>query len=421
VNAAITQAHATGLHSRQVLVVDDDPFQRELIAELIAQMGVHDVVLAADGREALHSLEHSRPDVVICDLDMAGMDGIELLRHIAERHFDGSVILMSGASSQVLATAGDLAHLHGLRLLATLQKPVDTALLEGLLISLQPAVENRTGATAAPANELPVLTGADLREGIAAGRVDVYVQPKVTVVGRRVVGAEALLRWVDDSGAIVPPMAVIAAAHEHGLVNELTMAVFTAAVGHLVEWQHEGQDLRISVNLSNEDLLSLPLPDAMSAAAQAAGIDATRITLEITQAGLLDDLSTGIEVVSRLRLKGFGIAIDDYGMGYSTLAQLKNLPVTELKVDRAFVDGAHLDTTLSEILGSSATLGRSLGLAVVAQGVETPEVMHLLEALGCDEVQGYLVAHPMPAAHFLAWKQRWDATWSGGIDGNDRS
>jgi EAL domain-containing protein (putative c-di-GMP-specific phosphodiesterase class I) len=235
------------------------------------------------------------------------------------------------------------------------------------------------------------------------------------------VGAEALLRWVDDTGAAVPPMAVVMAARENGLVNHLTMAVFTAAVGHLVEWSRQGQDLRISVNLSHEDLLALGLPDALSSVTQAAGIDASRITLEITQAGLLEDLSTGIEVVSRLRLKGFGIAIDDYGMGYSTLAQLKNLPVTELKVDRAFVDGADLDETLSEILGSSATLGRSLGLSVVAQGVETPEVLHLLEALGCDEIQGYLVARPMPATDFLEWKQRWDATWNGGssIHGHD--
>lgn len=417
--AATPPAPADALRSRQVLVVDDDPFQRELLAELVAQMGVHRVVIAADGREALDALDSVHPDVVICDLDMAGMDGIELLRHVAQRHFAGSVILMSGASSHVLATAGDLAHLHGLRLLATLQKPVDSTQLERLLVSLQPTVES-VPTTAPMDADQPPLTGEDLRDGIAAGRVDVYVQPKVTVVGRRVVGAEALLRWVDGTGAIVPPMAVVAAAQEHGLVNELTMAVFTAAVGHLVAWQHEGQDLRISVNLSNEDLLALRLPDAMSAVTQAAGIDAARITLEITQAGLLDDLSTGIEVVSRLRLKGFGIAIDDYGMGYSTLAQLKNLPVTELKVDRAFVDGAHLDATLSEILGSSATLGRSLGLAVVAQGVETPEVMHLLESLGCDEVQGYLVARPMPASDFLAWKQRWDTTWSGGSETDDR-
>lgn len=407
-------APAGGAPSLEVLIVDDDPFQRELLSELVSQAGAHGVLLAADGEEALRALDHAHPDVVICDLDMTGMDGIELLRHVAERHYAGGIVLMSGASSHVLATAGDLAHLHALNLLAALPKPVDPHQLEQALASLRPQSRSLALDGSAPVSETPPLTGHELREGIGAGRVDVYVQPKVTVVGRRVVGAEALLRWVDDTGAIVPPMAVVAAAEENGLVNDLTMAVFAAAVGHLVDWSAQGHDLRISVNLSNEDLVHLGLPDAMSAVAQAAGIDASRITLEITQAGLLDDLSTGIEVVSRLRLKRFGIAIDDYGMGYSTLAQLKNLPITELKVDRVFVDGADLDDTLGQILGSSATLGRSLGLSVVAQGVETPEVMHLLESLGCDEVQGYLVARPMPAADFLAWKQRWDATWSGG-------
>ena len=142
------------------------------------------------------------------------------------------------------------------------------------------------------------------------------------------------------------------------------------------------------------------------------------MTLELSQTGLLDDLPIGMEVVGRLRLKGFGIAIDDYGIGYSSLGVLKDLPVTELKVDRAFVEGAEADPTLSEILGSSATLGRSLGLSVVAQGVETVEVLALLESLGCDEMQGYLVARPMPVEEFSSWARRWQRTWRANARGD---
>lgn len=237
------------------------------------------------------------------------------------------------------------------------------------------------------------------------------MQPKVTVIDRRVVGAEALLRWRAADGSVLPPSAVLPVAEEHGLAHGLTLAVFRRAVTALAAWRREGLDLRVSVNLARANLTSLSLPDEMAAIAVDAGVDTGGITLEVSQTGVLDDLSTGMEIVGRLRLKGFGIAIDDYGMGYSSLGQLKNLPVTELKVARTFVEGAEADRALSEILGSSATLGRSLGLSVVAQGVESVDVLALLESLGCDEMQGYLVARPMAPEDFPDWVRRWNATW----------
>lgn len=403
-----------------VLLVDDDEFLREVTAEMIGQLGDYSVRAASDGREALDLLgdEHQHPDAVLCDLDMDGMDGIELLRHLADRGYSGQVVLMSGARDDVLATARDLAHLHGLRLGAVIRKPVDAEALRQVLDGLPQRPTDRRAPAPAP-EEPAALDAEDLRRGIAEGRVTVHVQPKVTVSDRRVVGAEALLRWRHDSGAVVPPSAVVAAAETHGLVNELTMAVFQCAVDALAAWQRDGVDTRISVNLSHDNLTTLALPDAMSSVAQAAGVDAGRITVEISQTGLLEDLAVGMEVIGRLRLKGFGIAIDDYGMGYSTLSQLKNMPVTEIKVDRSFVEGAEVDDTLSEILGSSATLGRSLGLSVVAQGVETAEVLALLESLGCDEMQGYLVARPMPADEFPEWTRRWYAAWNGHEGGPD--
>lgn len=406
--------------TESVLLVDDDEFLREVTAEMIGQIGPYAVRAAGDGQEALSLLgvraEH--PDAVLCDLDMDGMDGIELLRHLAERGYTGQVILMSGARDDVLATARDLAHLHGLRLAGVLRKPLDPEALRQVLTTLP----HRSAAPApvdVARSEGVALTAEELRRGIAEGRVTVHVQPKVTVSDRRVVGAEALLRWRLDSGAFVPPASIVTAAERHGLVNDLTMAVFQCAVDALAGWDRGGLDTRISVNLSHDNLATLALPDAMSSVASASGVDAGRITVEISQTGLLDDLAVGMEVIGRLRLKGFGIAIDDYGMGYSTLSQLKNMPVTEIKVDRSFVEGAEVDDTLTEILGSSAMLGRSLGLSVVAQGVETAEVLALLESLGCDEMQGYLVARPMPADEFPEWARRWHAAWHSDEGGAD--
>ena len=396
---------------RAALVVDDDPFLRDVTAELLRQLGVTETWLAADGTEALAVVARVPSlDLVLCDLDMPGMDGIEFLRHLADSTFDGSVVVMSGTDPDVLATAGDLARLHGLRLIGVLAKPVDAERLRAALDSAPPPVP----ATPAPAREVPTapaLTADDVRTGLAQGRADIHVQPKVTVIDRRVVGAEALLRWRAADGSVLPPSAVLPVAEEHGLAHGLTLAVFRRAVTALAAWRREGLDLRVSVNLARANLTSLSLPDEMAAIAVDAGVDTSGITLEVSQTGVLDDLSTGMEIVGRLRLKGFGIAIDDYGMGYSSLGQLKNLPVTELKVARTFVEGAEADRALSEILGSSATLGRSLGLSVVAQGVESVDVLALLESLGCDEMQGYLVARPMAPEDFPDWVRRWNATW----------
>lgn len=399
---------------RSAVVVDDDPFLRDVVTELLHQAGVPAVRHCDNGREVVDSLDAgiAAPDLIVADLDMSVMDGLELLRHLTERGYDGSVLLVSGASPDVLATSADLARLHGLHLLGALRKPVSLADITAALSGAQ--LPTPTPDPVEPSTYSTVLTPEQVRAGMASGCVDIHVQPKVTVVDRRVVGVEALLRWREPSGAVLPPAAILPGAEAGGLLNQLTMTIFALAVDWLALWRRQHHDVRISVNLSNANLTTLALPDAMSAVAQSAGVDASHVTLEITQDGLLEDLSAGMEVVGRLRLKGFGIAIDDYGMGYSSLAQLKNLPVTELKVDRSFVEGANRDDALTEILGSSTTLGRSLGLAVVAQGVETAEVLDLLTALGCDEAQGYLVARPMPPGEFLAWKARWDATWATG-------
>lgn len=394
-----------------VLVVDDDPFMRDVLAEMLAQLGVASTCFAEDGDQALEVVSGGAPiDLILCDLDMGGMDGIQLLRHLGDRNFAGAICVVSGAGTNVRSTAADLARLHGLRLLSTLAKPVDAEELRRMLEGLaQPAgPRHRAGEVLAHAR---ILDAEEIRHGIAEGRVEIHVQPKVTVVDRRVVGVEALLRWRDLDGTILPPSSVVPVAEHNGLVNALTLAVFRRALEAMVGWRQEGLDVRLSVNLSRENLDTLSLPDSLADLARQAGIDTASVTLEISQTGMLDDRSVGMEVVGRLRLKGFGIAIDDYGLGYSILGQLKNLPVTELKVDRSFVEGAEADSTLTQILSSSASLGRSLGLSVVAQGVETAEVMQLLESLGCDEMQGYLVARPMPVADFPEWKRRWDRTW----------
>lgn len=401
------------LTAKRVLVVDDDEFMLDIAAELLRQLGIGDVLQAPEGAAALELVdsELTRPDVIMCDISMDGMDGIELMRHLAARGYRGSIIPMSGSGDALLASVGDLALVHGLDLVTVLRKPLDSLELLAALERTEPTrVEQPVPAT--PGARVGRLSADEVRAGIDGGCIDIHLQPKVTIRDRVVVGAEALLRWTDPTRGTLSPLAVVPIAESHGMIDDLSIAVYRRAIACLVEWSQAGLDLKISVNLSTENLLNLDLPDILAGIASDAGVATSRVVLEITENRLMDQLSTSLEVIGRLRLKGFGLSIDDYGMGYSNLGKLKQLPITELKVDRSFVDGADRDSVLRVILGSSVALGHSLGLSVVAEGVEDDEVWALLGTLGCDEAQGFFVSRPMPAAEFLPWKARWDTAWS---------
>jgi diguanylate cyclase (GGDEF)-like protein/PAS domain S-box-containing protein len=398
--------------ARRVLVVDDDAFSLDVAAELLRQLDVDEVCLAASGERALAAAtnELTVPDLILCDINMPGMDGIEFLRHLAHANYGGGIALTSGAGHQLRESVADLALVHGLQLVGSLAKPLERESLREVLLALDP------GHITAPVEEVKGvrfgrLTPDEVSRGMAEGCVDIHVQPRVDLATRKVVAVEALLRWLDPERGILSPQAIVPIAEAHGMVEELTLRVFRLAVEAVAQYDAAGLDLRVGVNVSTEDLTSLALPDRLVAIAKDAGVQPRQVILEVTEGRLMERVSSTLEVIGRLRLRGFGISIDDYGVGYSNLGKLKQLPVTEVKVDRAFVSGADSDAVQRVILESSLALGHSLGLRVVCEGVEQLEEWELLQELGCDEAQGYFIARPMPVADLPEWKARWEATW----------
>lgn len=389
----------------RVLLVDDDEFVLDFVEDMLHGLGVKSVSRSLDGNAALAAVDGAiRPlQLLICDLNMPGMDGIEFLRHLADRGFEGGVILSSGSDKRVIKTVESLVQAHKLRFLGTLQKPVEEAALLTALI-------NFTGLEP-KANYGPIqeLSPEEIRAGLDAGQMETFFQPKVTVADRRVVGAECLVRWRHPERGLIQPAAFISVAEEHGLIDDLTMAVFHKAMGHLKEWTRLGHDLKVSVNVSMDNLDRLDLPEVFADIVRQAGVETGRVILEMTESRLMSNIVTSLEIITRLRLKGFDLSIDDFGTGYSSMEKLKQLPFTELKVDRSFVCGATRDSVARAILESSVQMGHALGMSVVAEGAETQEDWDLLVAVGCDEVQGYFVARPMPAEDFIAWKTRWEA------------
>lgn len=399
------QGRHTSPGPRQALIIDDDEFMQDLLHEMLDGLGLEHIEKASDGARALEFLRTETtisPDILVCDLAMPTMDGIEFLRHLAALDFPGGIILLSGTSERILYAAEQLGRAHGLRMLGILEKPVSHSAMRHVLAQF--SAPDRHQVT--PTSQIR-LTETEIREGIEKGCLTVFFQPKVSVTSRQMVGAECLARWRDPVRGTLSPAAFIDVAERAGLVGDITESVFRQAARWASEWNRRGHPIKTSINLSMDDLARLDLPEQLTAWAEEAGISNDHLVLELTESRLMGDRKVNLDIITRLRLKEFGLSIDDFGTGYSTLDKLKNLPFTELKIDRIFVAGAACDQAARAILESSVHLGRALGLTLVAEGVETKEDWDVVAGLGIDEVQGYFIAHPMAANELLDWKLAW--------------
>lgn len=382
-----------------VLVVDDEPLLLKLAAKVLDRLGVKSVVTARNGSEALAVIGSGSEvcDVVLLDLNMPGMDGIELLRHLGERQFEGAIILLSGEDKRVLQTARQLGTVHRLRVLGAISKPISAASMRMLL---QQARKRDLAAAAGPQDRL---SEAEIRHGLSNNAVIPYFQPKVCLKSGAILGVETLARWDGGTRGILGPGAFIPVAEDCGLIDSMTRIIFAGAMSQAAQWALAGLNLRVAVNFSVETLNDLSLVDFIVSCADEYGIGLDSITVEVTESRLMEDLAAALEVLSRLRMKGVELSIDDFGTGYSSMEQLKRLPLSELKIDREFVSGASSDAWAHAILESSVNLAHKLNMVTVAEGAETDEDWRLLGGLGVDQVQGFLIARPMPGPELLGW------------------
>jgi PAS domain S-box-containing protein len=387
----------------QVLVVDDDAFMRLQIGSILQRLGVREVRQAGNGTEALASLD-AHPhgtDVIVTDLNMPGMDGVEFIRHLVARKFRGDIAFVSGEDSRVLSSVQELARAQNLRVLGTLVKPVYSAALYEVLNRYGVSETAASGTAAGPA-----ISVGELLTGLESNQFMAYFQPKVDANSLGVIGVEVLARWNHPQHGILSPGLFVPLAEDGGLIEILTMAIFKSAIDAGSELHRQGHKLKIAVNYSAQSFGSLELPEFIVATSQAAGLDPRYLIIEVTESGLVRDPTVALDVLSRLRLKGISLSIDDFGTGYSSMEQLRRIPFSELKIDQGFVRGAGQDATARSILESSIAMAKKLNLTTVAEGVETQEDLDVVRGLGCDLVQGYLIAKPMALADLIAWLQR---------------
>ncbi|TWO70695.1 EAL domain-containing response regulator [Caenimonas sedimenti] len=395
------------LSSLRFLIVEDDELQREALAILLEDLQARHIQAAVDGRAGLDAFIGCSPpvDIIISDLQMPGMDGIEFIRRVGETGTPVSIVLASAVDEAVLAAVENVAAAYGVTLLGTLHKPVRSEDLEALLGRYQPPPAVRP-----PANpDKPRVLVEEIVRALRDDEFQPFFQPKVELATGRIIGFEAMARWYRDGQGLIAPDVFIPLMEGHGLIDGLTRSMLRKSAASLQTWQAGGAGFSISVNISVRSLAHVQFADELSAVVNEVGLEPRYVTLEVTEsATVTSELGYVLENLSRLRLKGFGLSLDDYGTGYSSMQQLTRIAFTELKIDQSFVRNASKNASRLAILHSSFETAQRMKIVSVAEGVETIDDWMLLRGLGCDLGQGYFIARPMPAAEVMPWCRQWN-------------
>jgi EAL domain-containing protein (putative c-di-GMP-specific phosphodiesterase class I)/FixJ family two-component response regulator len=387
------------------LVAEDHDFQRRTLVRMLTSLGALEVFEAADGRAALDLLQEAgrTVDIVVCDLDMPEMDGMEFIRHVGEAGTQVSVILSSALDRHLIASVESMTTAYGMNLLGAIEKPATPQKLRDLIARHGITPARRKGA---PAVAIPA---ADVLDGLRAGQFEPFFQPKVELATGKVVGAEALARWRHPERGIVSPGAFIAMLETAGQEDALMWQMLEKSAAAARNWQEQGLAASVSVNLSLTSLSDPTLAERITDAVRRSSLDARAMVLEITESAAMADVGRSLENLARLRVKGFGLSIDDYGTGYSSMQQLARIPFTELKLDQSFVTNCAGNVQHQAIIESSLDMARRLHLKTVAEGVETLSDWTFLRQLGCGAGQGYFIAEPLPLGDLLRWAREWRA------------
>jgi EAL domain-containing protein (putative c-di-GMP-specific phosphodiesterase class I)/CheY-like chemotaxis protein len=388
----------------RLLVLDDDPVMREIIAVLAERQGF-ETRMADSPAEFFSVLVDWAPTHISIDLVMPTQDGIEILRELAVRGCTANIVIVSSMELKVLESARRVAVERGLNVSGVLAKPFKhDALREVLGIAMPlPPRASRVG----PEHTGLSLSPQVIEEALRERQFVLHYQPKVSLADGSVTGFEGLLRWQHPLLGLLSPERFIGDLERNG-----TIALVTARVIDLgIEWlAGSGLDesMNLAINLSAVDLGTPDLADRIHRRCVDLAIDPARIVFELTETSAMKFPDTALATLTRMRIKGFGVAIDDFGTGYSSMVQLARLPFSSMKVDRSFVMSMETSAESRKIVGSIISLGQSLGLKLVAEGVDTAGAARALRELGCDVAQGYWISPAIDAATVPRWLQAWN-------------
>jgi EAL domain-containing protein (putative c-di-GMP-specific phosphodiesterase class I)/CheY-like chemotaxis protein len=379
--------------SLRVLILDAIPLRRDSLLAALNGIGIFAVAQAPDCASALHVLGGCRRfDIVLCDMHMQGVEEMEFIYHAA--HCDvGGFILLSAAEDARFYSEQIIAQGSGSPVLGVLHGAMDSACLRHLLASY-------LDANAAPPSHmdkpcLPQWTRDDLVAALNGNQFEPYFQPKIDLDTGMPTCVEILARWNHPDLGVLPPSQFIELMEQHGVIDQLTGSLLVQSLSCAKQCAAEGNAIGFALNLSPITLRDARTPSRIGALVRECGLCPEQITIEVTETASSKSFAAVLESLTRLRMQGFEISVDDFGIGYSSLQLLSQMPFTELKIDRSFVSEVSSSAKSTAILESVIHLAEKLNLHTVAEGIETADELRFIRSLGCGAGQGFLLGRPM--------------------------
>jgi len=385
----------------RLLVLDDDDSVTFTICA-IAEGAGFTARATTNAGDFFQQLGDWQPSHIILDLQMPDIDGIEVLRRLADAGNDSVITITSGLGTRVLEAAARVAGENGLRIAGVLAKPFSAATLRNLLADSGESPKPKRQSPASGDVRVSSSEFTELKAGLDANQLVPFYQPKIACASGALVGFETLARWLHPKRGMVMPDRFIPLAERSGLIHPLTRQIFSQALA----WFRPlfaGTEVKLALNMSPKLLSDPTFPTWLMEQCAREAVDPHQIILEITETSSMADPVQLLEYLTQLRIKGFHLSIDDFGVGYSSLIQLARLPFSEMKIDKMFVMTAPKSQESQKIATAIVGLARALALSVTAEGLEDAWTLEFLRNIGCDVAQGYLISRPVDGDTALAW------------------
>lgn len=390
--------------SRRILILDDDAAVGQTIQWMAESLGF-EAEFVTRPEKFFQRLDQMCPDIITIDLIMPELDGVEIMRLLAERKSKAQIVISSGMGTKVLDAAQQSATEHGLSIAGVISKPISKEALYSLVGEGSESQEPELVEEQSALREEYGFTKSDMQIALDRHEFVLAYQPKIECKSGALAGFEALVRWKHPDKELVMPNHFIPVAEKSGLIDALTAQIFDQSL----EWFSQSfpkSKLTLSLNISAKSLVDIQMADNLSNLCRQYLVAPECIVLELTETSAMVDPTLSLDLLTRLRVKGFQLSIDDFGTGYSSMVQLVRLPFSEIKVDRSFVSNAYQSQESRTVIKSIVDLGHSLGLLVTAEGVEDLDTLNYLNSRGCDLAQGYLIARPMPGEAARIWEEQ---------------
>lgn len=383
------------------LIVDDShAILNFSSAVLKQQFGITKITTENNATEAIKLLQSSHDiNLLLLDLNMPELDGIQFLTKLAEAKYKGFVIIMSGVAPRIISTVEELAKRLNLNFLGTMLKPLDVKDFHDVLDNIgEPEVRKTEG------RDLKIY---EIIRAIKNESLEVFYQPQVNLHNRKVYGVEVLVRLDHPTLGIVSPDQFLSKIDQSELIDHLTFIIFRKSFRDWLKWKKQGIELKLSLNISPHTLQQPKFVDELLEMMNEFTLPSEKICLEVTESTIAKDLSKELESLSRLNMKGIELALDDFGQDHASIERLQSLPINVLKLDKSFfIDRKNKQGQIT-IIESCIAFAKRLNMTTIAEGIEGNEQWKLAGELGCDVAQGFYLGKPMLAKDVLPWLTSW--------------